>query len=86
MVQTRLVEVLLPASAAEESPPESLLISLSGSLKTGDNKHKVCACLPYLPKHCSQQTENVYQQNSNFYIVCIASWLGSQGMCQNPVW
>jgi hypothetical protein len=24
MVQTRLVEVLLPASAAEESPPESL--------------------------------------------------------------
>ncbi len=82
MVQTRLVEVLLPASAAEESPPESLLISLSGSLKTGNNKHEVCACLPFLskrkvPKHCSQQTENVYQQNSNFNIIvhCIMARL-----------
>jgi hypothetical protein len=50
MVQTRLVEVLLPVSAAEESPPESLLTSLSGSLKTGNKKHEVCACLPFLSK------------------------------------
>jgi hypothetical protein len=84
MVQTRLVELLLPVSAAEEAPPESLLISLSGSLKTGNNKHEVCACLRFLSKR--KVPQNIAANKLKMCIsriqistlLCIASWLGSQ--------